>query len=228
LNKRYGLTYKVFLVPTVEEFEALLKAHGVGNGSDYDRSRRTIFEAWRAGPAGHGGIVLKKASLKLRGGLGDAGDPSSANPLFAINDSVVVHVSHPANGYLIVLNDDMASNRVVCMAPSCYAPYLAANGRSSVIPAEDVEPSVIPMYGPGGHYRLYALWTATEPAQLGFAGPAAAMVSAPYLLSLTDFQQFASYVDHQRRSRRQEGANHHRTQLLIADYWVQSGTAQGP
>lgn len=159
--------FEFFLLP-FETFKEALKEAKVGTyaGPSDSVARADLLKLAATCAKSEGN--RPKLSLRLRtvgeqrraGGLGYADLTATPSPAFSIGKLVVVDVTLPGAGHLVILNDQL-DVETTCLMPSMLAETTAVKGGSLCLPAS-IDYRHFEIVPPTGNFRLFAVWTPTE------------------------------------------------------------------
>ena len=153
----YGIEPDIFRWP-LPEFKAWLRDNKKGNFGDRREDRPIWALRKHVRPMGRD-EVFEIVRVAPRGGLGTVADLAEAVPALHVGDQATIRVSVPPGGSCLVLTEHLASGEVTAIAPSPLYPAVRDAGDAVVKIPKRGQMRVVK---PGGHYRLYAVWTAVR------------------------------------------------------------------
>ena len=180
----------------VEALKAALERERVGihGAGDGDRLRRKWLGDTRRQ---HGQVSIQRLSAR-RAGMGSPVENKSTIPFLRVGELVRLVFSVPADGHILVLNDEYLRRDMTCLAPSCYAPTTRVAKGSVGVPfsGPDIEPAMT-VLGPPGWCRIIVLWTERD---LRFNGlPEQAAKRAPFSVGTHFLAEIDRALDRLRR-----------------------------
>ncbi|QTL03280.1 hypothetical protein J5J86_21440 [Aquabacter sp. L1I39] len=184
---------------------ARIGLHGAGDG---DRLRRK----WLADPNRQNGRIKIQPVTARRAGLGAPVESATAIPHLRIGAQVRLVFTVPADGHVLLLNDEYLRREMSCLMPSCYAPTTRAAAGPLGVPISDpnIEPALT-VLGPPGWCRLFAIWSEQE-LRLA-AMPANAGEQAPFAAGSAFLDEIDRAIDRLRKAGRPYA-------ILTGDYRV--------
>ena len=182
---RHGFEVAMFTAP-LEQFTLHMRqveARALGEEL-IDADRKLLFDLARE----QNGRMQFDLRNSHRGGIG-AVAPQASMPRLRDTDEVAVRVTVPADGHLIVVNDD-GRRQVTCLMPSQFAPDTAVRAGTVRVPTAAAL-GYFPVAGPAAPYRLVAVWLPVRP-QLPFLE--GGTDGEPRDLAADEFRQLAGLV----------------------------------
>lgn len=159
--------FELFLQP-LEDFKLALKDAKVGTyaGPSDSVARAELMKL--AATSSKAETPRPKLTMRLRqigqqrraGGLGYADLAEKPAPTYRVGELVIVDVTIPAAGHLVVLNDQL-DLETTCLMPSMFAETTAVQGGTLCLPTSN-DYRHFEIVAPSGNFRLYAVWTPTE------------------------------------------------------------------
>lgn len=205
-----GLTVEDLKAGGIDALDAVLRRHAIGihGPRDGDAVRRKwLSDANRAAEA----IRIQRVTGR-RAGLGHPDEGASPLPHLRVGEMVRLVFKVPADGHVLLLNDEYLRRDMTCLVPSCYAPRTAVKAGNVGVPFDGptIEPALT-VLGPPGWCRLYAIWSPHEPRLPAL--PDGAAGKAPFAVDTHLLRDLERAVD-----RLREGGRTYR--ILTADYRV--------
>lgn len=202
--------FQLFLQP-LDEFKQALKDEKVGTyaGPSDSVARAELIKL--AATTAKADPPRPKLTLRLRqighqrraGGLGYADLTQKPTPTYRIGELVIIDVTLPGPGHLVVLNDQL-DIEMTCLMPSMFAETTSVQSGTLCLPNSD-DYRHFEIVGPAGNFRLYAVWTPTEQMlpwseQRNYAGVPITLVHghlADYVRSLPKAYAVVTGLDYQ-------------------------------
>ena len=155
---RHGFEVAMFTAPLEQFAQHMRQVEAQALGEELiDVDRKLLFDLARE----QNGTIHFDLRNSQRGGLGGVA-PQVSTPRLRETDQVVIRVTVPADGYLIVVNDD-GRREVTCLMPSQFAPATAVKAGTVRLPTDDAAFRYLPVATPAGLYRLVAVWLPMRP-----------------------------------------------------------------
>lgn len=163
----YGLDYRVFQAVCVDQFLADLKNHGVGTYGPHveERFRQLILESSKQNPEYSLSIVGENRPQR-RGGISFGPASSGGIKTYPIGTKICIRCTGEPEQHLLIFNERLG-NEMHILKPSILSPDTYCSDDITTIPDADLlSRETFDIRGPIDIYRLFAIWTTADVANI--------------------------------------------------------------
>lgn len=162
----YGLDYRIFRAKTEPEFLDMLRDAGVGTyGAHATRKFRHLLYQNGSRSAKYRISLIEVNVPRRRGGIGFGTDEGHHVPSIMPGSTVrVLCEGSPPGSHLLLFNERIELE-ITVLSPSLRVPETICSESAVILPSSP-DWETFDVLGPHGHYRLFALWTTKDIADL--------------------------------------------------------------